>query len=105
MSTFLFGNTTRRTRATHVGIVPVPLVDNAVTMHWGVVGTGAKPGPLHETMTLSDGFNSYWQALQEVRRMCHGIIWDPLSTCVTRIPVPGFFGIYTKRWAIHPQTT
>ena len=75
MATFLFGNTTRKTRATHVGIVPVPLVDNAVTMNWGVVGTGAKPGPLHETMTLSDGFNSYWQALQEVRRICH---WDPL---------------------------
>eukprot|EP00435_Cladocopium_sp_Y103_P053163 s579_g17.t1 len=25
-------------------------------------------GPLHETMTLSDGFNSYWQALQEALR-------------------------------------
>ena len=85
-----FGNKRRKTRAIQVGIVFVPLIDDAVTMLWDVVGTGAKPGPLHETMTLSDGFNSYWQALQEVRRICH---WDPLSIHC-QIVLPGFSQIF-----------
>ena len=85
-----FGNKRRKTRAIQVGIVFVPLIDDAVTMLWDVVGTGAKPGPLHETMTLSDGFNSYWQALQEVRRICH---WDPLSIHY-QIVLPGFSQIF-----------
>ena len=34
-----------------------------------VVTMDAQTGPLHETMTLSDGFNSFWHSLQEALKI------------------------------------